>query len=139
MKMHLNQSKDNSAVPDKTEEIKMEEKSEVVTNEDGERIVPASKITKVTRNLHVVLADGSSYPGQAALNYENNDLWVWIEPKEGLDMVTLFPIFSNPEKTSRIESWILDEKEPTVFEGYTKMNVIKADRKGTISIRLLHE
>ncbi len=117
-------------------EIKMEE--EVTTNELGERVVPASKIRKAaTPNQHIVLADGSSYKGQAARNDSYNELWVWVEAGEGIDMAHLFPVFNDPEKTARIESWILDDREPTVYEGYTRMNVIKMDAAGKVSIRLM--
>lgn len=115
----------------------MEEKNDVTINELGERVVPASAIRTVTPNMHIVLADGTSYKGQAARNNEQNELWVWIDSGEGIDMAHLFPVFNDPEKTSRIENWILDVKEPTVYEGYTRMNVIKVDITGKVSIRLV--
>lgn len=82
----------------------------------------------------VVLADGTELAGKASLNEDAGDLWVWIEEND--DIVTVFSIFSNPEKTNTITSHtsiLLTE----TWEGYTKIHSIQQDKKNiSICMRL---
>lgn len=80
----------------------------------------------------IILADGTRFPGHAALNDDAGDLWVWLD--EGTDMVIAFSAFMDSEKTKKIisrTSILLTEE----WEGYTKMTMIKQDGK-RISIRM---
>ena len=116
------------------ENEKNEVNETVHMDENGGLVIPESAMRKpITPDPTIFLADGSEYKGSAAINASTNDLWLWIN---GTSMSELFPVFSDPTKTNHIETKILETDEPTVYEGYVNMNVIKVDYQGQVSIRL---
>ena len=115
----------------------MEERTGVYTDEQGRRVVPASALKRVIQHQHLKLADGTIIEtGSCALNAGDNTLWVWVDASSGMDMLSLFPIFNNVSKTSRIESKLLDTDTPTVYENYTEMINIRTDNAGRTTINL---
>ena len=116
----------------------MEVENEVVrTDEDGGLVIPVSEIRRIVPNPTVYLADGTKLKGSAALNSDNNDLWVWINPESGKTMAELFALFNDPSKTSIIKTTHLDTDTPIVYEGFTRMNVIKMDYSDQVSVRMI--
>lgn len=118
------------------EEIKDRDKP--YTDEDGTLVVPASELRPpVELHEHIVLADGTDIDtGRCSISSLDNSLWVWTEKESGYNMMTLFPIFANPERIRRIEAYYLDAENPTVYEGYTEMVNINTDYSGKTSINL---
>lgn len=118
----------------------LENTETVHVDSDGNRVVPASAIRKPpVPNPTIKLADGSAYKGSAAINSTTGDLWIWLEADQGYTMAGMFPVFNDPSKTGHIETTYLDTDTPTVYDGYTIMNIIKQDPNGQISVRLVHE
>ena len=66
---------------------------------------------------------------------------LWIHIREGLTFSQAYSLFSDPEKTGRIES---DRTEPatpnmpTVYEGFTDLYMLKREDNGMIIVGL-HE
>lgn len=118
------------------EEIK--DRDEPYTDENGNRVVPASALDDpIELHQHIVLADGTDIDtGRCSISTLDNSLWVWTEKESGYNMMTLFPIFTNPEKTKKIKAYYLDAENPTVYEGFTEMVNINTDYSGKTSINL---
>lgn len=133
-------SEENAVLNEQETETESAANDTVHVDSDGNRVVPASALRKPpVPNPTIRMADGSTVKGTAAVGTASNELWVWIDKDSGETMQTMFPVFSNPEKTRHIETTYLDTDTPTVYEGYTVLNVIKQNHAGEISIRLAHE
>lgn len=66
---------------------------------------------------------------------------LWIHIRDGLTFSEAYGMFSDPEKTGRIESSRTDPatpEAPTVFEGYTDLYMLKREDNGMMIIGL-HE
>ena len=100
------------------------------------RVVPQSALFSNHIQFKVILADDTSYDGQAYLNSTNRCLNVRILESAHASMVELFQAFSNPEKTAVIKSQTVDTEEPETFSGYTVLIGIRTDPSGNTSITL---
>lgn len=81
----------------------------------------------------IELADGETLSGHAALNTTEDDLWVWVD--EAISMGKACLIFEDPIKTKIITSHTT-ETETLIFKGYTRLNTVRTDATGKVSIRM---
>lgn len=81
----------------------------------------------------IEFADGETLHGHAALNTSEDDLWVWID--EAISMGKACLIFEDQTKTQIIISHTT-EMETLTFEGYTRLNTIRTDAAGKVSVRM---
>lgn len=118
------------------EDIK--DRDEPYTDENGNRVVPASVLKDpVGSHKHITLADGTDIPtASCAISSGNGTLWIWVEKESGYNMVTLFPIFTDPTKTRRIVYELDEEVKPNIYEGYTELVNVLTDYSGKTSINL---
>ena len=101
------------------------------------RVVPKEALFVNHIQFKVILADDTSYDGQAYFDSYSKDLHVSIFPSAHASLVEVFPVFTNPEKTAIIKSQIVDTDEPQIFEGYTTLVSIRQNEQdGGISIDL---
>ena len=104
---------------------------------DGEeRVVPQSALFAMHILFKVILADDTSYDGQAYLDNVNGRLNVQIFNSAEANLVELFQNFTNPAKTSVIRSQKVDLDPPEVFEGYTSFVGIRENNDGSFAITL---
>lgn len=107
----------------------MEPEVDVDVEENEEELTDPWALPKFTNT--VVLNDGTTYTGRAALNNIEDDLWVTIE--DG-NFPEVFSVFLDPEKTKVITSNTSIRRTDT-YDGYTKMSLIREDGN-QISIRM---
>ena len=112
----------------------MDQQNDVVGTEG--RVVPQSALFSNHIQFKVILADDTSYDGQAYLNMANRYLNIQIFESAHASMVELFQAFNDPEKTSVIKSQIVDTDEPKIFNGYTVFIGILTEPSGDTSIVL---
>ena len=79
---------------------------------------------------HLVLADGTVLENSNC-GVADDSLWVWVA---GKTLNECFKIFSNPDKTSRIEAYFVNH---TIYTGFTELTSIMVNNTTkTVDIRL---
>ena len=82
----------------------------------------------------ITFNDDTVLVGHAGLTPYKTDLWLYPESDQ-FSLPEIIMIFSNPEKTSRIE-YHKSEEDVEVYEGYTHLSTINSLPDGKFSIRL---
>lgn len=90
---------------------------------------------RVKRHQTIKLADGTVIEG-GSIVLLSNVLWIRIPKDAGYNTGTAAALFCNPDKTSRMESKMFDDKDPNVYEGYSTLTRVDTELSGTISIRM---
>ena len=82
---------------------------------------------------HFVMADGTEMNGNIGETKINGDLWIW--PSDSMTFAEAAVIFGDPNKTRAITMYYSD-LETAQYDGYTKLDLIKEDSPGKMSIRM---
>lgn len=89
-------------------------------------------------NETLTLADGTVIAGAMTVGSLQG---LWIHVRAGMTFAEAYGIFADPLKTARIESDRTDPArpgEPTVFEGFTDLYMLKLEETGSLVVGL-HE
>lgn len=88
------------------------------------------------RPYGIYLADGTYL--DAGCGLAGYELWIWSNKKAADELVRLFNLMNDPLKTYRVEyRWAFGE--PMVYEGYTRLRMIRVELDDKITIGLSKE
>ena len=83
---------------------------------------------------YMTMADGTELDGHAVRTGMSEGIWVFMD-KSGIGYLEIVQIFSNPEKTSVIQSHEEEDRTET-YTGYTRITSINVDNDGKFIINL---
>lgn len=97
-------------------------------------VIPSNWADSVLQKSTVTLCDGTVLDGYAQRPTIADEIWIFPQD-EKLNLIELVQMFSDSEKTSRIETFTPPDSR-AVYEGYTHLMTINSNLDGTFTIRL---
>ncbi len=102
-------------------------------NENGLPVIPSDWAEYKIPDPTITFADETTMIGSVVRSSGIGGLWVF--PEDNLSMTEIMTIFSNPEKTNRIE-FTRDGQNYEIYRGYTKICTIRTGSNGLNQVEL---
>lgn len=135
----MNENEDillDEQITEPTEDLNAEP-DEVILDPDVQTdipVIPDDWAMPEPFHKYMTMADGTELDGHAVRTSLTEGLWVFMD-KSDMGYLEIVQIFSNPEKTSVIQSHE-DADRTETYTGYTKIASINTDNEGKFIIGL---